>query len=119
MIQFREEQMPQFEAGVEEAFVQEQARRLRTDFPEELAANGVKGVELHDFVRAGMESARKHKFERRPLMMFYLDCTAILGPNFDTNPAHPWAGEILRRNDLIVESKADLLDQNLVFQPRV
>jgi len=119
MIQFREEQLPQLEAGVEDAFVWEQVRRLKKDFPDDLARNGVKDGDLESVVRNGIESARKHEFERRPLMTFYLDCTAILGPNFDANPKHPWAGEILRRKDLIVESKADLLDQNLVFQPRV
>ena len=115
MIQFRAEQMPHFEAGVEDAFVQEQVRRLRADFEDELARNGVSAELLPAVVRRGMEAARKHDFVRRPLMVFYLDCTAILGPDFDSRV--PWAKEILRRQDLITESKADLLDQHLAFQP--
>jgi hypothetical protein len=67
------------------------------------------------FVRSGMSKAEKQEFGGRTLTTFYLECMAILGPNFETDSKYPWAGEILRRTDLIPESKADLLDQNLTF----
>ncbi|MFO0802941.1 MAG: hypothetical protein U0791_07435 [Gemmataceae bacterium] len=116
MIRFREEQMPQFEMGVEDAFVWEQVRRLRKDFPDDLARNGMKDAELEGVIRAEMKKADEYGFDSRDLVTFYLDCVAILGPRFDANPQHPWAGAILRRADLIPESKADLLDQHLIFE---
>jgi hypothetical protein len=114
MIQFRPEQMPHFTAGVEDAFVWEQVHRLKRDFPRDLAKHGIDSTEvLEAVVRRGTADAEKHGFDNRGLVVFYLDCTAILGPAFDSKV--PWAADVLRRMDLIPESKADLLDQHLLF----
>ncbi len=117
MIQFRPEQMPQFEAGVEDAFVWEQVRRLRTDFSDELSGHRVLGKDLESFVRRGMARAATFEFDGRTLTAFFLDCMAILGPTFDTDPRHAFAGDALRRTDLTPESRAEMLDQYLAFKP--
>lgn len=117
MIQFRPEQMARFETGAEDAFVWDMVRHLRTNFAADLAKRGIgtSDAELEPLVRASMKNARQYEFDRRPLLIFYIECAAQLGPRFDTDPAIPWAGEILRRTDLIPDSKADLLDQHLLF----
>jgi hypothetical protein len=54
------------------------------------------GDGLGDFVRGGIAKARRLGFEAAGHVAQFVALMALFGPDFDTDPRLPWAGEILR-----------------------
>jgi hypothetical protein len=65
------------------------AAHLRRYFPDESRALGPDGLAAH--IRHGLARARVHGLVEEHDVALYLNLTVALGPDFDRDPALPWA----------------------------
>jgi hypothetical protein len=108
-----------FEEDQNRRFEDEMVRHIGSFSPktwEQLGEQGVRGT-----IAKGIERARDYGFTKRGPMRFYLEMMFMFGPDFDTDPEHPWAREILvekgwdqmRRADRLHEVAMEQRGENL------
>jgi hypothetical protein len=74
---------------------------LRSEFPE--ATTNTDDSTLHTAIDAGIRRAQLYKLVSEADVMRFIDLQWRMGSDFDTNPAYPWAAEIL--SDLRIPPK--------------
>jgi hypothetical protein len=95
VIRVREKQLGEIEQALAlELFEDEMPAHVRAFAPRHAAVIGDTGVRRA--VALGIERARTHGVTNPGLLRFYVELMFMLGGMFDTDPAQPWAGEILR-----------------------
>jgi hypothetical protein len=115
MFRVRSEQMAAFSKTLEDSFVHRVLSRLRDGFPQHLEAQGIREPDLEALVRRGMAESRKYKVNNAGDVERYIECMVVLGPSFDVDEKIPWAGQILRRDDVDGEAKMDQIDEYRIF----
>ena len=113
MLRIREKQVEAFAREVRKPFVRRQLPRLRTAFPQEADRLDDQSLSLKidkDVERAaGYDVVNGHDLE------LFLDCTFMVGPDFDTSSDSPWASEILNRPGLTGTEKMSLIHDRILF----
>jgi hypothetical protein len=114
-MKIRGEQLAAF-AGLKQAtFQRRMEQHLLERFSRHLLRLRVARSEIPTLVRQGLERARAYGLEYEFDLKRYVECLALLGRDFDRDPACPWAREILTRRDWSGRMKMDALDEHLVF----
>lgn len=115
----RSTQMKALEAALEDSFVGRMVLHLRQDFQEDLRSQRLAGVDLEPTVRAALNRADALGLTREDYLRMFVECIAILGPQFDSDNAV--VRDILNAPDLSVDEKMGELNNYLLFglgQPR-
>jgi len=115
-MKIREEQKLAFIQSLEDSFVKNMVRYLKDNFPKHCKMWNLQEEDLEPLVRQGMAEAEKYGLFSEGQIQRYLECMVILGPKFDQDEKYPWAGEILRREDLDGEEKIDQISGYLLFE---
>ena len=89
----REAQLEAFAGAVDAGLHRRLAAHLRDHFPDDCAELGEEG--LGEVVEQGVERAAAHGFEVERDVALYLGLVFVLGPEFDEDPALPWARRVL------------------------
>lgn len=97
MLTIRREQMEEFERVAFEGFLKRLAEHLLSVFPNEFGSPPL--ADPLEFARRSAERAQRHELASEDDLRRYAEVAAILGPNFDEDPQHEWAGEIMRETD--------------------
>jgi hypothetical protein len=94
-MRIRERQMAAIaEARALEQFEEGMTPRLRTFSPRHAKMIGESGGRA--VVRLGIDRARPYALTNPGLLRLYVELMFMYGSFFDTDPLHPWAGEVLR-----------------------
>jgi len=115
-MKIREEQKLAFIQSLEDSFVKKMIKYLKDYFPKHIKMRNLQEEDLEPLVREGMTEAEKYGLFSEGQIQRYLEYKVILGPKFDQDERYPWAGEILRREDLDGEEKVDQISGNLLFE---
>jgi hypothetical protein len=67
---------------------------LRECFPEQVKTDG--DAKTRMTIREGIQRASEHALITELDTALYIEVMYLLGPEFETDPRYPWAGEILR-----------------------
>jgi hypothetical protein len=113
----RSEQVSGIQRSRFDEYVEALARHLETNFAGQIAARNLAGANLRNVVRGAIHDAHEYAVYTPADVKFYIECVALLGAKFDTDASHPWAGDILRRDDLTGTSKMDAINESLLFGP--
>lgn len=114
-MEIRDAQLETLAANQMRRFVDGMVIHLRDDFRSERQRHGVSDTCLPDLVRSGIEDAARYGVTYEDDVQLYLECLAMLGPEFDRDPTIPWAGEILRADYLDGETKMSEIHEHLLF----
>jgi len=87
-------QMEAFTRAERAVFADRLAAHVRAGFPDEADRLGPAG--LRDLVDAGVVKAAAHGIEIEADVSMYVVLMAGFGPDFETDPAHPWARQVLQ-----------------------
>ena len=112
-MKIRQEQMETMSQAKVEAFVRRMVTHLHDDFPKHCKMHGLKTKDLDPLVRRGITEAKRYNVDDEDNLERYLEFMVVLGPHFDRDPKHAWAGEILRRDDLEAGEKIDEISWNV------
>ena len=115
MLKIRKEQMDVMSNYMLRHFEKRMFKHLRQDFPKELQEHNIKEQDLEPLVKRGITEAEKYGLVNEGDVQLYLECTAILGPEFDRDKKLPWAGKILSRNDIDGPEKMAQISEYLIF----
>jgi hypothetical protein len=113
MLTIRQEQLVIFAREVRKPFVHRQLPRLRATFPQETA--GLDDQSLLLSIDKHVERAARYDVVNEHDLELFLDCTFMVGPDFDTNSNSAWAGEILNRPGLTGTEKMSLIHDRMLF----
>ena len=118
MFRIRKEQMAVLSEATRASFVRREVARLQTDFRPEIERLRLNQTDLFRIVERTIDRAANYRiFNERDVEMF-VNCTMMLGLEFDRDPGLPWAAQILRRKDLTGTDKMSLIDDHLLFSGR-
>lgn len=90
-------------------FTDRMVRHLWADLRSYCQRQGLGEEDLDPFVSRGIAGAVEYGLMSEGGIQQYLDCMAILGPDFDRDKEHAWAGEILRNPDMPASEKIQSL----------
>lgn len=108
MLVIRKEQIAVFEEIAQKNFERELLDHLKKFIPKHAEAVG--NDQLIDTVSLGIERAREYGFTNRGPVQFYVEMMCLFGCDFDTDPQLPWAGEILKDEEITDQTqRADAL----------
>lgn len=107
MFQLREEHMRALERVAEENFVDRGVAHLREYFPDLTA--GVAADSLRARIRRGAARARQYDLETEQQIMCFVDSGMMLGEDFDSDPNHDWARQILERRQYTADTRSQAL----------
>ncbi len=107
MMRIRPEQMEAFDRLSLEAFLDRGAAHLRKEFPKEMAEASDANLRIQ--VRRGIDRAAKYGLTSQYEVICFVDAEVLLGEDFDGDPKHEWAKELLDDPSLSPEDKADHL----------
>jgi len=93
MFKLRQEQMAAFTQAVLQNFEDRMVVHLNQFFPEQCTMLGEPKV--RETIRYGIQRAASHGIVVERDVCKYLDLMFAFGPDFDQDPRHPWAAEIL------------------------
>ena len=116
MIVMRNQQMQVFSTALLDDFVKRMVQHLRSDFPQYLRKNRIVEADLDAFVRRGIKAAESFGVLYEGDVQRYVECMAMLGPDFPSDPRFPWAGETLRVTDFDGEAKMNLISEHVTFE---
>jgi hypothetical protein len=117
VFQIRVSQLEAARQNQMDMFVQGVVDHVRQDLADRMEANNIAEEAYEEFVRSGIARAGKYEVTIRTDVTFFIECMAIYGPQFDQDPAMPWAREILTRDDLHPVSKMQLIEEHMLFGP--
>ena len=95
MLTIRNAQFRTLSLDARRRFEQRVARHLAKFFPDRTAA--MDSGELVALIRHGCDRATAHGFKSARDVCKYIDLMVVFGPDFDVDPRHAWAREILDR----------------------
>lgn len=93
MLRIRPEQVEKFKAAAASRFEDWMVGHLKKFFPEKCDEMGEEG--MRGMIRHGAKRAEVYGIEQGPDMCLYIDTMFLLGKDFDRDPQHRWAREIL------------------------
>lgn len=93
MLVIRQAQIQALAQGMFDAFVQRALAHVRQHFP--ALAQGLPAQALEHGVRHALDRAAVHRLEAERELYSYLNLACAFGPDFDTDPALPWAAQAL------------------------
>jgi hypothetical protein len=94
----RPEQEERLRAELFKDYVERMMVHLRTHFAAQVSS--LTPPNLRAFVVQGISKARTYGVEDENDIRRYLECMAVYGRDYDTDPRTEWAGEILRQEGL-------------------
>ena len=106
-MKIRDEQLEAFTEARVASFEQYMYDHLRKWIPGECAELGEEGVRQR--VRDGVERAARYDVLGQRDMARFIDLMFVLGPRFDRDSRHRWAGDILADKTLTPTKKVDRL----------
>ncbi len=112
----RKQQLDTLGQGQFDRFLSHMTESLRAKYPQWCASYDRTPSALHHLVRAAVTDANGFGIEAESDLELYVECLAILSPNFSNDPRFPWAREILHRPNLSGTAKMDLIHDHLVFK---
>ena len=102
-MRLRREQLDAISRALDEEAVAHMARHLWQDLRQQCLHQGFREEqEVRPFAGRGIAAARGYGLTSEDGVRQYLDCMVTLGPDFDKDPRHRWAQDILtdpQRND--------------------
>lgn len=98
MFEIRKEQMEVLGRHELEKFVVRMMAHLREDFADYVQP--MSDEQLREFVETGIATSKTYEVVDEDDVCIYIECMAVYGRDFDTNPKTDWAGSILRQTDL-------------------
>jgi len=104
MFQVRDDHMKAFGQTAEDNFVDRAVQHLRRRLPRETANHN--DDELRARVRGGMKRAQTYGLITERQILCFVDTGVLLHEGFDTDPAYPWAGQILGAREASAEVRA-------------
>ncbi len=113
MLTIRQEQLVVLARETRKPFVRRQLPRLRTAFPQETARLDDQSLLLR--IDKDVERAAPYDVVNEHDLELFLDCTFMVGPDFDTSSDSAWAGEILNRPGLTGTEKMSLIHDRMLF----
>jgi hypothetical protein len=112
----RKAQLDAFLKSQEDSFIRRMAEHLKKKFEKEISKHGIQTNDLNIIARKGLNSANKYNIIYEDDVTLYIECIAILGPDFDINMKYPEVSEILNKKDLDGTEKMDLISEFLTFE---
>ena len=113
MLTMRQDQVDAFSREIRKPFVRRQLPRLRATFPQETARLDDQSLLLS--IDKDVERAARYDVVNEHDLELFLDCTFMVGPDFDTSSDSAWAGEILNRPGLTGTEKMSLIHDRMLF----
>jgi hypothetical protein len=113
MLTIRQEQVEILARERRKPFVCRQLPRLRTAFPQETARLDDQSLLLSIDKDVG-RAARYDVVNEHDLELF-IDCTFMVGPDFDISSDSAWASEILNQPGLTGSEKMSLIHDRMLF----
>ena len=107
MLRLRSEQMTALGKVVQDEFERRVIVHLRESLPE-LTAD-LSDDDLRPRLQRGWKRAEKHGLESQRQAVCYIDTCFLLGDDFEQNPRHAWAVDLLASEDIAASDKADKL----------
>lgn len=104
MLHLRQEQLDALDAAYREEFVERTRKDFRARWADECAA--LEDSELAGMIRSARDRAETHGIEKVGDTVIFIEAWLLLGDDFDTDPAHPWAEEILSDAEMSGSAKA-------------
>ena len=86
---------------------------VRSGFPEIYERLGEGPV--RESVVVAMRNAQRYGLEEWSAVLLYLDAMYVLGFDFDQDPQHPWAGEILNDPALSPSERIQLITDSALW----
>ena len=93
MFVVRKDQMAVLSEYIQREFEDRTAESLRKLYPEKVVAMG--DGKLRELIRAGVKKAASYGIQAESDVQRYVELMVKFSPDFDTNAATSWAGEIL------------------------
>jgi hypothetical protein len=107
MLQISESQMQGFQNASLESFVQRGLTHFRKRLPDDAARYS--DEELKARIRRAIGRCKLYGLTTEQQIMSFADTGLLIGENFDTDPEHPWAQHILRKENVAPEDKASVV----------
>lgn len=104
MLHLRQEQVDALDAAYREEFVQRTRRDFRARWTEECAELDDPGLDA--MIRSARDRAEAHGIEKVGDVVIFTEAWLLLGDDFDTDPAFPWADEVLGDPEMSGSAKA-------------
>lgn len=116
MLVIRKAQIEALLKSQEDSFIARMTDHLLRDFPKEISRFGIKENDLNLIIRKGLNSAYQYDITFENDMILYIECIAILGPDFDKNIKHYIVTEILTSRELNGSEKMDKISEYITFE---
>lgn|GEM_PF-1460719 len=116
MLVIRKTQIEALLKSQEDSFIDRMKVHLRSEFPKEISGFGIKDKDLEMIIRKGLTDAYQYRIIYENDLILYIECIAVLGPDFDKKAKYPAVIEILNRDDLDGSAKMDKLSDYLTFE---
>ena len=107
MLKIRREQMQTFSADMAERFEDKLVARVKEHFPSDYVEQGEEHVRQN--IRAGAALANDYGIHTERDVARFVLLLYELGPDFDVDPRHPWAADVLARKGTSGTKKMNLL----------
>ncbi|MDA8959669.1 hypothetical protein N9F46_00480 [bacterium] len=104
MLHLRQEQVDALDAAYREEFIRRTRKDFRSRWADECAE--LADSDLDDMLRAARDRAEVHGIEKVGDVVIFTEAWLLLGDDFDTDPAYPWADEILGDSEMSGAAKA-------------
>ncbi len=117
MLQIQESLMTALSQAKMDRFVHRLMCRLRDEFSDQIRFQKLNDEEIEPMVRRGISEAETYNVVLDKDIELYVECMVLLNPEFDRDPNHRWAGEILTDKDICGSKKMDRINGHLLFGP--
>jgi hypothetical protein len=116
MIVIKRNQIEALSGYKRDTFIKRVLAHMRSDFRKELSEQGIRDEVLARLVSDAVDRAETYNVVNESDVTLFVECIAILGPDFDRNGKYPEVGEILSQDDLDGEEKMDAISDFLTFE---
>ncbi|MCD4665467.1 MAG: hypothetical protein K8R68_09350, partial [Bacteroidales bacterium] len=113
MLTIRKNQIEELEKVQEEKFIDRMVNHLKTNFSKELDNKDIQVKDIRQLIIKAIDDAKKYNVLNESDVRLYIECIALLGPNFDRTNKFPQINDILNRINLTGEEKMDLVSELL------
>mgnify|MGYP001817247720 FL=1 len=115
MLRIRQEQYEILARYCEHDFVERLVKHLLGDFGAEIGAFQLDESELRPLLCEHIERARKYGVRKELDLTTFIECIALLGPDFDLDIGCPFAYTTLNRTEIDGTEKMNEISEYLVF----
>lgn len=115
MLRIRKEQMEILSEAMRTSFVRRVVARLQRDFAAALDRGNLHEANLMRTLEHTITRAAGYGVCNEQDVECFIDCTMLLGLEFDRDSRFPWAASLLQRSDLTGTEKMALIHDHLLF----